>query len=381
MGSAVLPMMAGAFGVELADEAVGSGWHDAGMEEATQTVTARLRRQEISDAVSNLGWRYLLGAVRTAVPVGSLTQATDVAGHVVAAAGPAADECLRADLRPDRVILTLQSLATARVTAREIELARTISAAVSELGLATDAEVGTGAPRSAQMLEIAIDALDIAAIRPFWKAVMGYDDEPGASGPQDAWPTRSDRARRSGSSRWMRRGHSATAFMSTSPCRMTRRSSESRRLWPLAARSPTPTRRPPSGYWPTPRATRHACAPGRAGTANGRPRRRAALRRASVHPGRGHSPALRHRAAGSQEGRRGGCRQGAAGWLARARPQRCGGPGGRLGAGGLRADPAIPLLEEIIGPRETRPLLCDWVRDAYAVLPACPGRPSCGTRP
>ena len=186
MGSAVLPMMAGAFGVELADEAVGSGWHDAGMEEATQTVTARLRRQEISDAVSNLGWRYLLGAVRTAVPVGSLTQATDVAGHVVAAAGPAADECLRADLRPDRVILTLQSLATARVTAREIELARTISAAVSELGLATDAEVGTGAPRSAQMLEIAIDALDIAAIRPFWKAVMGYDDEPGASGPQDA---------------------------------------------------------------------------------------------------------------------------------------------------------------------------------------------------
>ncbi len=38
-------------------------------------------------------------------------------------------------------------------------------------------------------------------------------------------------------------------------------------------------------------------------------------------------------------------------------------------------------IEEIIDPRETRPLLCDWVRDAYAVLPSSPGRPSFGTRP
>jgi acetyl-CoA carboxylase carboxyltransferase component len=38
-------------------------------------------------------------------------------------------------------------------------------------------------------------------------------------------------------------------------------------------------------------------------------------------------------------------------------------------------------VEEIIDPRETRPLLCDWVRDAYATLPASPGRPTFGTRP
>jgi len=38
-------------------------------------------------------------------------------------------------------------------------------------------------------------------------------------------------------------------------------------------------------------------------------------------------------------------------------------------------------VEELIDPRETRPLLCDWVRDAYAVLPSAPGRPSFGTRP
>lgn len=38
-------------------------------------------------------------------------------------------------------------------------------------------------------------------------------------------------------------------------------------------------------------------------------------------------------------------------------------------------------VEEIIDPRETRPLLCDWVRDAYALLPTQLGRPAHGTRP
>ena len=38
-------------------------------------------------------------------------------------------------------------------------------------------------------------------------------------------------------------------------------------------------------------------------------------------------------------------------------------------------------VEEIIDPRQTRPLLCDWVRDAYAALPLAPGKPSFGTRP
>jgi len=37
-----------------------------------------------------------------------------------------------------------------------------------------------------QMLELAIDAEDIGAIRPFWKAVMAYVDERGKSGPAAA---------------------------------------------------------------------------------------------------------------------------------------------------------------------------------------------------
>ena len=38
-------------------------------------------------------------------------------------------------------------------------------------------------------------------------------------------------------------------------------------------------------------------------------------------------------------------------------------------------------VQDIIDPRESRPLLCDWVRDAYRIVPEHIGRPSFGTRP
>jgi acetyl-CoA carboxylase carboxyltransferase component len=38
-------------------------------------------------------------------------------------------------------------------------------------------------------------------------------------------------------------------------------------------------------------------------------------------------------------------------------------------------------VQDMIDPRDSRPLLCAWVRDAYRVLPELTGRPSFGTRP
>ena len=142
----------------------------------------KLTRREISNRVTGLGWRYNLGLIRTSIKVGSVAQAADLAQAVTALAAQDGDS-LSADLRPDRVILTLQSRPHAWVTEREIELAGRISALAGDRGLATEAEVGSGAPRSVQVLEIGIDALDIPAIRPFWQAVLGYTDEPG--GPAD----------------------------------------------------------------------------------------------------------------------------------------------------------------------------------------------------
>ncbi|ATY13501.1 hypothetical protein CU254_26035 [Amycolatopsis sp. AA4] len=38
-------------------------------------------------------------------------------------------------------------------------------------------------------------------------------------------------------------------------------------------------------------------------------------------------------------------------------------------------------VQDIIDPRDSRPLLCDWIHDAYRLLPDKLGRPSFGTRP
>ncbi|MFC1401054.1 MULTISPECIES: VOC family protein [Streptacidiphilus] len=153
----------------------------------------KLSRKQASDAVGAQGWRLLLGALCASVPVRSLAQAVEVAASAVSACGDDADGHLHVDIRPGRVVLTLQSLAQAAVTGRDADLAERLSAVVRAAGLRTEpelatetgaaagtetgAETGTRAVRSVQMLEIAIDALDIPAIRPFWQAVMGYTDE------------------------------------------------------------------------------------------------------------------------------------------------------------------------------------------------------------
>ena len=156
----------------------------ASMDEQALGAAREVSRPEAAEAVNGLGWRYLRGTLCTSVRAESPGQAADVAARVIAAAGNDAGECLRADIRGDRLVLTIQSLATASVTTRDIELAGRISALVAELGLAAGPDTGSGDPRSVQVLEIAIDALDIASVRPFWKAVLGYHDETDG-GPQD----------------------------------------------------------------------------------------------------------------------------------------------------------------------------------------------------
>ncbi|GIH94777.1 VOC family protein [Planobispora siamensis] len=155
------------------------------MAEDTPGTASTPSRREISDAVGDMGWRYVLGALRTSVPVTSLRQAAEAAARVAQAADADADGSLWLDVRADRLVLTLQSPATATVTRREVELAGRLHAAVREFGLRLDPGIAAPRPGSVQLLEIAIDAIDIPRIRPFWKAVMGYVDEAGAAGPED----------------------------------------------------------------------------------------------------------------------------------------------------------------------------------------------------
>jgi 4a-hydroxytetrahydrobiopterin dehydratase len=133
-----------------------------------------------------IGWRYLLGTLAVSVPVRSLAQAGEVAAAAVAASGPDADGHLRADLRPDRVEFSVQTRSLDAVTGRDVQLAHAIANVLAGLGLAPAGATSAESPRPAEMLEIAIDALDIPAIRPFWKAALGYADAPGSDDPERA---------------------------------------------------------------------------------------------------------------------------------------------------------------------------------------------------
>jgi 4a-hydroxytetrahydrobiopterin dehydratase len=136
---------------------------------------ARPTRQQISDAVDAAGWRLILGAIYTEVPAASLQQAVEAASAAVAAVGADGQGHLTVDIRADRAILRLQSTGVGAVTRRDIRLAREVSNAVET----------TPSAASLQGLEIAIDALNIPAVRPFWKAITGYVDEPGPSDLSD----------------------------------------------------------------------------------------------------------------------------------------------------------------------------------------------------
>jgi 4a-hydroxytetrahydrobiopterin dehydratase len=138
-----------------------------------------LSRTAVSTAIGDLGWRYVLGVGWAAVRVGSLAAAAEVAVHAAAAAGPDADRHLRVDVRPDRALLAVATFARDLVSPVDLAVIARVTAAVRGMGLTTE-PVLPGA-RSVQMIEIAIDALDIPAVLPFWRAALGYVDAPGSS--------------------------------------------------------------------------------------------------------------------------------------------------------------------------------------------------------
>ncbi|WP_208301321.1 VOC family protein [Mycobacterium sp. DL440] len=135
-----------------------------------------MNRGEISEAVGPLGWRLVLGAVYTEVLVPSMADAAAAAAHSVHAAGADASGHLSIDIRSDRAVLRLRTHDAGAVTQRDLDLASEVSQALAARGFEL-----TTAPGAIQAIEIAIDALDIGSVRPFWKAVTGYIDEPGNS--------------------------------------------------------------------------------------------------------------------------------------------------------------------------------------------------------
>ena len=100
-----------------------------------------MSRAAASAAVTGLGWRFILGAARTTVRAESLRVAAEAATAIAAAAGPAAEGRLLADLRGGQLILTVQNPSGGMLTEAEAELVGQVSTTLADLGLAPDAGV------------------------------------------------------------------------------------------------------------------------------------------------------------------------------------------------------------------------------------------------
>lgn len=125
---------------------------------------------DVTARVDSRHWRVLLGRLHATFATGSFAAGLALVERIAAAAEDA-DHHPDVDLRYPSVHVALVSHDANGLTERDVALAARISAIADALGVTAL----TGVP---QELEIAVDALDIAAVRPFWRAVLGYEDEP-----------------------------------------------------------------------------------------------------------------------------------------------------------------------------------------------------------
>ena len=135
---------------------------------ANEQIGGRLTAAQFSASPGVSDWRVLWGGGYAAARflTGSFaTGLTLVAaiGDAAAAAGHDPD----VDVRPESVTVRLRTAEVQGLTSRDADLAGEISAAAARLQVPAD-------PTDAQHVQVAIDAMDIAGVRPFWRAVLGY---------------------------------------------------------------------------------------------------------------------------------------------------------------------------------------------------------------
>ncbi len=132
--------------------------------------TTILTRSQV--AASGLDdWRVMLGALHTRFRTGSFMAGLALA-TAIADAAEEANHHPDLDLRYPHLNVTLTSHDVGGVTERDLRMARRISELAAGQGVAAD-------PSAVQVLELALDTVDRASIRPFWKAVLDLGDSRG----------------------------------------------------------------------------------------------------------------------------------------------------------------------------------------------------------
>jgi 4a-hydroxytetrahydrobiopterin dehydratase len=114
-----------------------------------------------------LEWRIVRDAASTHFRTGSFAGGVALV-DAIGALADAANHHPDVDLRSDGVTVRLQKDSEGRLSEDDLALAREISEAARQRGVAIDL---TGL----QAVQIAIDALVIPDVLPFWRAVLGYE--------------------------------------------------------------------------------------------------------------------------------------------------------------------------------------------------------------
>jgi 4a-hydroxytetrahydrobiopterin dehydratase len=135
-------------------------------------MTDRINPQQFHESAGVEDWRVLGDGACAYFRTGSFAASARFVQAIGAAPG-IDDHPPDVDVRPDGV--TVRLLTTADdyygMSQRDVALAREISAAARELGLAAD-------PAAVQSFLIIPGAPATAAILPFWRAVLGYEPRP-----------------------------------------------------------------------------------------------------------------------------------------------------------------------------------------------------------
>lgn len=121
-----------------------------------------------ADATTRLSdpWRVIGNSVRAGYDTGSMARGVRFL-HRIAQEAEIADHHPDIDLRYGTIHLTLSTHSAHRITEADVGLANLIAQIARELELEP-----LSMPEA--RFDVAIDALDIDKIRPFWKAVLGY---------------------------------------------------------------------------------------------------------------------------------------------------------------------------------------------------------------
>lgn len=115
-------------------------------------------------------WRMMFQTLETRFRTSSFERGLELVARLGEVAADL-DHHPELDLRFATLHVRLISRDVFGVTRRDLDLARRISAAAADLGVEAD-------PGAVEIVELALDTADRDEIKPFWRAVLGYEDHP-----------------------------------------------------------------------------------------------------------------------------------------------------------------------------------------------------------